>query len=149
MERREAPAGAPGPAPSTEPAIPTPASRQDGITAAPVKTDAASSGPVAIARVNGLDDSTLTVDAVTARIRATYLSGVRRCAGGRAGAVELAFTVAEGGRVVAATTGSAFDVGVAACIATLAKTWRFRVPTSAGSRPPAKARFAMTFTLGS
>jgi hypothetical protein len=150
MERRPPEPAAPAPAgdPSAAPAVPTPAARADGIAVAPVNAGA-TTGRVAIAAPKALDDSTLTTDAVTAKIRAAYLAGVRRCGEGKAGAVELAFTVGESGRVVAATAPAAFDPEVASCIVTKAKAWVFRVPTSTASMNPAKARFALTFTLGS
>lgn len=134
MERRAAAGSA---APSSEPATPTPIGRPDGIAAAPPRADA---GPVAILNEKALDASTLTIEAVTTKIRSVYAPQIRRCGAGKAGAISVAFTVNESGKVAAASSSDAFDPQVAACI--VEKTKLFVFPA-----PAAKARFAMTFEL--
>jgi hypothetical protein len=91
-------------------------------------------GNVVIDGTSALDDTTLTGEVVTAKIRSAYLAGIKRCYtqlltrnAGAAGAANLSFTVDEHGRAVRPIVAS-FDKSLAACVQGLTSSWRFAIP---------------------
>jgi hypothetical protein len=98
------------------------------------------------------DESTLTPDAVYARILASYMTGLKRCYtsylkqdGAARGKVALTFGVSATGR---ATTAKAhgFATEVDDCIGGQMSTWRFPVPKDKDGAPT-DASFAITLQL--
>ncbi len=91
-------------------------------------------GRISVAGKTGGDDSSLTADAVLARIHAAYMAGLKRCykqhlnkdASAR-GTVQLSFTVNETGRLVSGTA-KGFATEVDTCIQGQMATWRFTAP---------------------
>ncbi len=79
-------------------------------------------------------DSSLTPDAVLARIQFAYMAGLKRCykqylnkVVNARGSVVLSFTVNETGRLVSGTA-KGFAAEVDACIQAQMATWRFLPP---------------------
>jgi hypothetical protein len=106
-------------------------------------------GRISVASKTGGDESSLTPDMVLKKIQDIYMAGLKRCykqylnkeATAR-GAVALAFTVNETGRLVSGNAqGFAGEVDV--CIKTQMSTWRFPVPKDKDNEAT-DANFAIT-----
>jgi hypothetical protein len=109
-------------------------------------------GRITVASKSGLDDSTLSPDAVLKKIQQVYMAAIKRCytsflkkeASAR-GAVALSFTVNETGRLVSgAAKGFAGEVDT--CIQTNMATWRFPVPKDSDNEAT-DASFQITLAL--
>lgn len=109
-------------------------------------------GRISVVSKQAFDDSTLTADAVLAKMMATYMAGLKRCYRERLakdptarGKVTLAFTVNETGRAV---NGQArgFDDDSGACMTGLMAGWRFAIPKDADGEAT-EAAFAITLQL--
>lgn len=100
-------------------------------------------GRVTFSGKRAIDDTTLTVDAVAAKVTTTYLAGIKRCYKRRLdvepsarGTLHLGFSVSEVGRTDATSAkGGGIDESVGTCVETQMATWRFPIPKSAGGKP--------------
>ncbi|MBL8619834.1 MAG: AgmX/PglI C-terminal domain-containing protein [Myxococcales bacterium] len=97
-------------------------------------------------------DTSLSTDEVLRKLTAVYMSGLKRCYGEalkldpqQRGAVTLAFTLNETGRVTDAKVG-AMTPALTACIEGAAANWRFPVPRD-GDGEPAAAEFKLGLGL--
>ena len=95
--------------------------------------------------------TSLTVDAVAAKVLAAYLAGMKRCYKhvlGKdttaKGSLELELTVTETGRAKA--TVASFDKELTSCVDAIAKSWRFPVPKDADGEATT-AMFKLSFKL--
>lgn len=139
------PVGRPG-----EPALES--GLQSAGSARPAPATSAS-GRVAIAGTQTPDRTSLTTDAVAAKIQAAYLPGLERCYQQRLaidpttrGVLALSFVVDATGRVTQARgTGVADALG--ACAATVAASWRFPAPTDPRTGTAIVARVVVRFEL--
>lgn len=109
-------------------------------------------GRITVASKSGLDDSTLSPDAVLAKIQSVYMAAIKRCyttflkkEGSARGAVALSFTVNETGRLVSGTA-KGFAGEVDTCIQGNMSTWRFPVPKDSDNEPT-DASFQITLQL--
>ena len=112
----------------------------------------APSGRISVSEKLALDDSTLTGDAVLAKIQSAYMAGLKRCyreylkkdATAR-GKITLSLTVNATGRTV---KGSANGVApeVDECIGGLMTSWRFPIPKDKDG-DPTEANFAIALQL--
>ncbi len=103
-------------------------------TAGGPKVEHAPSGRITVQEKNAIDETTLTPDAVLAKIQTAYMAGLKRCykeylkkdASAR-GKVMLSLTINETGRT---TKGAAhgFAGEVDECISGLMGSWRFPIP---------------------
>lgn len=91
-------------------------------------------GRISVTSRRALVDSTLTVDAVHAKIQSAYMAGLKRCYKSyldkdptAKGVVTLSLTVQEAGRVTAARA-KAFATEVGDCMTAQMSSWRFPVP---------------------
>ena len=85
--------------------------------------------------------SSLTPEAVVAKIQAAYLAGLQRCYAHalkadatRAGKLSIAFTVSDTGKVIAAQA-TDLDREVDACMENQMSAWRFAIPRDAHGEP--------------
>lgn len=99
-----------------------------------------------------LTDTSLSADEVLRKLSAVYMAGLKRCYGEalkldpeQRGAVTLAFTVNETGRVTDAKVG-AMTPALTTCIEGLAAGWRFAVPKDADGEPT-RAEFTLGLRL--
>jgi hypothetical protein len=116
------------------------------------KTEHAPTGRISVSDKTAIDESTLTAEAVLAKIQAAYMAGIKRCyttylkkdASAR-GKVALTFTVNETGRTLqGAAHGFAGEVDE--CIGGLMSTWRFPAPKDKDGEAT-NAQFAITLQL--
>jgi hypothetical protein len=129
--------------------------RVGGPTLRPGSDGAAAAGPVPGVTITSkaqVTDTSLSTDEVLRKLAAVYMSGLKRCYGEalkldpqQRGAVTLAFTVNETGRVTDAKVG-AMTPALAACIEGAAANWRFAVPKDADGEPTS-AEFKLTLEL--
>ncbi|MCE9577102.1 MAG: AgmX/PglI C-terminal domain-containing protein [Deltaproteobacteria bacterium] len=91
-------------------------------------------GRINVSDKQSFDESTLTPDAVLAKIMSAYMSGLKRCHKDllktdpvARGKVTLKFTVSESGRVSKASV-KGFNDGLDSCIQARVTTWRFAEP---------------------
>jgi hypothetical protein len=98
------------------------------------KAEQGPSGRISVADKAGLDDSSLSPDAVLAKIMSAYMTGLKRCYKDylkkdptARGKVQLAFTVNETGRSVS-NKAKGFAQEVDACIQSRMDGWRFPIP---------------------
>jgi hypothetical protein len=91
-------------------------------------------GRINVSDKQSFDDSTLTPEAVLAKIMSAYMSGLKRCHKDllktdptARGKVTLKFTVSESGRVSKASV-AGFNDGLDSCIQARVLTWRFAEP---------------------
>jgi hypothetical protein len=117
------------------------------------KTEKVPKGRVQVSGKKGFDDSSLTPDAVLAKINSTYMSGLKRCykdllktdptAGPR---VELNFTVNEAGRVTSPSVKSDFSELNSCIKGQMSSPWTFAKPTDSDGEPT-EASFQITLAL--
>lgn len=116
------------------------------------QTEKGPAGRISVANKIGLDETTLTPDAVLQRIMSIYMAGLKRCyknyltkdASAR-GAVKLGFTVTESGSVVNGQA-NGFAGEVDACIAGQMAGWRFPGPKDKDGEKT-QANFQITLQL--
>ena len=109
-------------------------------------------GRITVNEKHSDDDTTLSADAIMAKITSSYMSGIKRCyttylkkdASAR-GKVVLSFTVNETGRAVQ-TAAHGFAGEVDDCIGNLMTTWRFPIPKDKDGEAT-EASFAITLQL--
>jgi hypothetical protein len=109
-------------------------------------------GRISVSSRESLDESTLSADAVLAKIQSVYMSGLKRCYKtylnkdpSARGKVRLDLTVNSTGRTVnGRATGFASEVD--SCITALMGGWRFPVPKD-NDGEPTDAQFAITLQL--
>jgi hypothetical protein len=115
-------------------------------------TEHGPSGRISVSDKQSFDESTLTGDAVLAKIQSAYLAGLKRCykeylkkdASAR-GKVTLSLTINATGRTVkGAAKGFAGEVDD--CIGNLMTGWRFPIPKDKDG-DPTEASFAITLQL--
>ena len=116
------------------------------------KQEQAPTGRISVSDKQGLDESSLTPDAVLAKIMSAYMAGLKRCykdylkkdpsARGRVG---LTFTVNETGRSVS-NKAKGFADEVDACITSRMDGWRFPVPKDSDGEPT-DATFTISLQL--
>jgi hypothetical protein len=101
------------------------------------KAEQGPSGRISVADKAGLDDSSLSPDAVLAKIMSAYMTGLKRCYKdylkkdpSARGKVQLSFTVNETGRSVS-NKAKGFAGEVDACIQSRMAGWRFPIPKDA------------------
>ena len=120
---------------------------------APSSSPAPPSGPsgrITMKARTALDDTSLTGDAVLAKITSSYLLGLKRCYQrglatdpGLRGELHLAFTVGPTGRATGEATMT--SEAVASCVTTVLQTWQFAIPKRGDA--PVEARFTVTMRL--
>jgi hypothetical protein len=107
-------------------------------------------GRVSISSKRAIDDTTLTVDIVVAKVMSSYMAGIKRCykryldtdASAR-GKVSLAFSVIESGAANGARA-SGFAKSVDDCLANVMAGWRFPSPKDKdGERTAASFEIAL------
>ncbi|MCE9578562.1 MAG: AgmX/PglI C-terminal domain-containing protein [Deltaproteobacteria bacterium] len=148
------------PAPTPSPSTPSPTDSPevyvvpDEPPAEPPPAVAAKGAPppgrIAVTSKDARTETSLTADAVLAKMTSVYLAGVKRCYRQvlttdptARGKLQLAIVVDTTGRsVVTATT---FDDRFAACVNDSARTWVFPPPTRDGA--PAEASFEIVLQL--
>ncbi len=116
----------------------------------------AAGGPrarIALARTQLPDVTSLTADAVAAKIKAAYLPGLERCYRQRLaidptarGPLALSFVVTALGRVTDASS-TAFHDSVGTCAQTVAATWRFPAPKDPTTSAAVAAHVVLGFVL--
>ncbi|MBL0213963.1 MAG: AgmX/PglI C-terminal domain-containing protein [Myxococcales bacterium] len=123
--------------------------RAGGITPPAV----APRGRIALARTQLPDVTSLTAEAVAAKIKAAYLPGLERCYRQRLandptarGPLALSFVVTALGRVTGANS-TAFHDSVGTCAQTVAATWRFPAPKDPNTRAAIAAHVVLGFVL--
>ncbi len=108
-------------------------------------------GRISLSAKHALGDSSLSVDAVVAKVRSVYMAGLKRCYrerlevdAGLRGALELSLDVNAVGRTTGRATG--VDAELDACLGQQMTNWRFPAPRTA-SGEPTTARFTLTLAL--
>jgi hypothetical protein len=116
------------------------------------KVEKGPQGRINVADKQGLDESSLTPDAVLAKIMSAYMAGLKRCYKDHLksdpaarGKVELSFTVNETGRSVS-NRAKGFASPVDSCIQARMDGWRFPIPKDSDSEPT-KASFQIALQL--
>jgi hypothetical protein len=107
----------------------------------PTPAPSGPAGRISVADKNALDATSLTAEAVLAKIQSAYFAGLKRCYKtfltkdpSARGTVTLGFTVDQTGRLVNPTaTGFAGEVDT--CFASMMRGWRFPVPKDADGEP--------------
>ena len=91
-------------------------------------------GRISISGKTAIDDTSLTVDAVLHKVMSAYMMGLKRCYKEQLkqdptmrGAVTLAFTVNETGRVINGSA-TAMTSALGSCMEGVMSSWRFNVP---------------------
>jgi hypothetical protein len=107
---------------------------QTGSGSAGTQVDATPPGRVTITDKRAFDQSTLTPDAVAAKLQAAYFAGIKRCYRNylrtdpsARGKVRLSFTVNETGHTVKPKA-SGFAAEIDNCLTNMMGSWRFPVP---------------------
>ena len=110
------------------------------------------SGRISISSKQAFDETTLSPDAVLAKITQVYMAGIKRCYRDELkvdptarGKVALKLTVNETGRAVGGTADT-FDAALTTCIGGLMAAWRFPVPKDADGEAT-EAAFQITLQL--
>ncbi|MBP6633194.1 MAG: AgmX/PglI C-terminal domain-containing protein [Kofleriaceae bacterium] len=117
------------------------------------KTETGPQGRISVADKSALDDTSLTPDAVMAKIMSAYMSALRRCYKDylkkdptARGKVTLSFTVNETGRSVSNRAKSdALPGEVTTCIQARMDSWRFPIPKDDDG--PATAEFQISLQM--
>jgi hypothetical protein len=116
------------------------------------KVEKGPSGRISVADKQGLDESTLTPDAVLAKIMSAYMAGLKRCYKdylkkdpSARGKVQLSFTVNETGRSVS-NRAKGFAGEVDSCIQARMDGWRFPIPKD-GDGEATDASFSIALQL--
>jgi hypothetical protein len=115
-------------------------------------TEHSPTGRISVSEKQSFDDSTLTGDAVLAKIQSAYMAGLKRCyreylkkdASAR-GKVTLSLTINETGRTVKGSA-KGFAGEVDDCIGNLMTSWRFPIPKDKDGEPT-EANFAIALQL--
>lgn len=105
------------------------------------KQENAPTGRISVSDKQSFDESSLTPDAVLAKIMSSYMAGLKRCYNdylktdpSAKGKVNLSFTVNETGRSVS-NKAKGFADPVDACIQARMDGWRFPIPKDGDSQP--------------
>lgn len=108
---------------------------------APAPVDRGPTGRVSITKKQAFDDTSLTPEAVLAKMQAAYMAGIKRCYKAylkkdptARGKVKLTFTVNEIGRTVSAKA-AGFVTEVDDCLAGMMASWRFPIPKDLDGEP--------------
>jgi hypothetical protein len=118
------------------------------------KVEKGPTGRVSVSEKSGDDESSLTPDAVLAKIMSAYMAGLKRCYKdylkkdpAARGKVSLSFTVNETGRSVSNKASSGDLPGeVTSCIQTRMDGWRFPIPKD-GDGEPTDASFTIKLQM--
>jgi hypothetical protein len=109
-------------------------------------------GRISLTDKQSFDETTLTADAVVAKLQSAYFAGLKRCYRNylakdptARGKVALALTVNETGRAIQ-TTAKGFSNDVDACATGLMTGWRFPIPKDRDGEPTT-ASFAIVLML--
>jgi hypothetical protein len=115
------------------------------------KVENSPSGRISVADKQSFDESSLTPDAVLAKIMSAYMAGLKRCYKDHLktdpsarGKVQLSFTVNETGRSVS-NKAKGFASAVDACIQSRMDGWRFPIPKDDDG--PTDASFSIALQL--
>jgi outer membrane biosynthesis protein TonB len=127
-------------------------SGQDGIAGNDKGQEHVPSGRITTTEKQAYDESSLTADAVLAKIMQAYMSGLKRCHKDllrtdptARGKVTLKFTVGASGRVTKAAV-NGFNDSLDSCIQGRVNTWRFAEPKDKDG-DPTDADFQITLQL--
>ncbi len=167
--RKEAPPSDPAPA------TPTPAKPDDDVKPAQAQTEKPPSGfdslganggsappgdrrlppgTIGFTRITALDVSSLDAADAGAKVKTAYQASLKRCYlvylanhPAAKGSAKLTFTVGAAG-IVIESAATSFAPELDACLANVAASWRFGVPTDPKTANPAPVRFAVELAFG-
>jgi len=120
--------------------------------ALPNESSRGPSGRISLGEKQSFDETTLTADAVVAKLQSAYFAGLKRCYRNyltkdptARGKLALTLTVNETGRAIQ-TTAKGFSNDVDACANGLMTGWRFPIPKDRDGEPTT-ASFAIVLML--